>query len=213
MATKKAKVEAVKQAAQSKLERFLPWMLTIGGVIGLICSLVLTYDQIKVWENPDFIPACNLNPILSCGNVMNSGEAHIFGIPGPFFGLITFAVLLTIGVALLAGAKLKRWFWQGLQLGALAGLGYALWMFWISLYTIHALCPFCLAVDTVVYILVWYITLYNIEKGHIKIPKPLTGVAKFARNHHLDLLVLWFLILAAYILNHFWYYFGKHLPF
>jgi uncharacterized membrane protein len=210
MATKKAKVEVIKQ---TKLERYLPWMLTVGGIIGLICSLVLTYDQVKVWENPAFQPACNLNPILSCGNVMNSGEGHILGIPGPFFGLITFAILTTIGMALLAGAKLKRWFWQGLQLGALAGVGYALWLFWLSLFKIHALCPFCLAVDTVVYILAWYITLYNIEKGHIAVPSFLQGVARFARRHHLDLLVLWFLIVAGYILYHFWYYFGKHLPF
>lgn len=198
---------------KTKLVRWFPYLLIIVGIVGIICSLVLTYDQIKVWEDPNYSPACSLNPIVSCGSVIDSKEGHLFGIPGPFFGLLAFPVLLTIGVAMLAGATFKRWFWQGLQIGAIAGVGYALWMFWLSLFTINALCPFCLVVDVAVYIGAWYITLYNIQQKYIGVPKALQGAAKFARQHHLDLIVLWLLALAAYTLYHFWYYFGKHLPF
>jgi uncharacterized membrane protein len=193
------------------LEKALPWILIIGGIVGIICALVLTYDQIKIWQNPHYQPACSLNPVVSCGSVINSKQGELFGIPGPFFGLITFPVLVTVGAAMLAGARFKRWFWLGLEAGAIGGIGYALWLFLLSMYRVHALCPFCLTVDIAVYTTSWYITLYTLAEGFVKLPRRLTGVGDFARRHHFDILLLWFVILAAWILKHFWYYYGKHL--
>jgi hypothetical protein len=59
----------------------------------------------------------------------------------------------------------------------------------------------------------WYVTLYNIEKGHIKLSSGLQGIGTFARKHHLDILILWFLIIGGLILHHFWYYYGPLLGF
>jgi uncharacterized membrane protein len=194
------------------LAQALPWILIIGGVIGLICSFVLTYDQIRIWQDPSYHPACNLNPVVSCGSVINSKQGDIFGIPGPFFGLAVFPVLVTLGVIVASGTKLKRWIWQGLQLGVIGGLLWALLLFYLSIYRVHALCPFCLTVDAVIYILVWYVTLYNIEAKNIPIPKGWAErAATFARKHHLDIIVFWFLLVIAFILKHFWYYYGQHL--
>lgn len=193
------------------LDKVLPWLLIIGGIIGGLCSLALVYDQIKIWQNPSYQPACSLNPVVSCGNVISSRQGEVFGIPAPFFGLIVFSVLVTVGTALLAGAKLRRWFWQGLALGALGGVAFALWLFWLSMYRIHALCPFCLVVDIVVYTLAWYLLLYVLDKEFIRLPKRLARTGTFARRHHLDILLAWFIALIVLILNHFWYYYGKHL--
>lgn len=193
------------------LERVLPWILIAAGTIGIVCALVLTYDQIRIWQNPNYHPACSLNPVVSCGSVINSKQGDIFGIPGPFFGLITFPVLVTVGTAMLAGAKFKRWFWLGLEAGAIGGVAYALWLFFLSVYKVHALCPFCLTVDVMVYTTSWYITLYELEKGFVKLPGQLQGAGKFARRHHLDILALWFIAVFVFILHHFWYYYGKHL--
>ena len=190
--------------------KVLPWILTIGGILGIIFSLLLTYDQIKIWQNPNYIPSCSLNPVISCGSVINSGQGDILGIPGPFFGLISFGVLTTVGVALLAGAKFKRWFWIGLEAGVLGGLGFALWLFFVSMYRVHALCPYCLSVDVVVYTTAWYVTLYNIQAGNIKLGKKLKPITDFFVRHHLDILILWVIVVAALILNHFWYYYGKY---
>ena len=204
---------AEKKKAQQKwtLARFLPYILIIGGIIGIICSFILIYDQVKIWENPHYVPACSLNPVVSCGSVINSKQGEILGIPGPFFGLVSFAVVTTVGLALLAGAQLKRWFWIGLELGVVGGIGYALWLFSLSMYRVHALCPFCLAVDVVVYTTFWYVTLYNIDQNHIRLPKGrLTTSYAWIRRHHLDILMLWFVIVAAWILKHFWYYYGHH---
>lgn len=197
--------------SHSRLVTALPWMLVVAGVIGIVCSLFLTYDQIQIWKNPNYIPACSLNPIVSCGSVIDSKQGEIFNIPAPFFGLLAFPALATVGATMIAGAKFKRWFWQLTELAGIGGIAFALWLFWLSLYRVHALCPFCLTVDATVYIMVWYLTLYNISEGHISLPKRFVGVGDFARRHHLDILVTWFILIIAFILHHFWYYFGQHL--
>jgi uncharacterized membrane protein len=191
------------------LTKAIPFLLIIGGIIGLICSFIITQDKLDLAENPHFVPSCNLNPVISCGSVMSSKQGSLFGFPNPWIGLAAFAVLVTIGVGILAGAKFKRWFWLGLESGIVLGLAFAYWLLFESVYRIKALCPYCLTVDVVVITLIWYVTLYNIQEGHIVLPARLIGLGDFARKHHLDILLLWFIILIAIILQHFWYYYGK----
>ena len=193
------------------LTKAIPYLLIVGGVIGLICSFIITQDKLDLAENPHFVPSCNLNPIISCGSVMSSKQGSLFGFPNPWIGLAAFAVLVTIGVSILAGAKFKRWFWLGLETGIVLGLAFAYWLLFESVYRIKALCPYCLTVDVVVITLIWYVTLYNIQEGHITLPARLIGVGDFARKHHLDILLVWFLVVIAVILQHFWYYYGQYL--
>jgi uncharacterized membrane protein len=188
------------------LRQSLPFILTIGSILGLLSSSMLIYDQVKIWQNPAYAPSCNINPVLACGSIISSGEGKVLGIPGPFIGLVVFAALATVGTALLAGAKLKRWFWIGLQAGVSIGAAVAVWMFWLSLYRIHALCPFCLGVDVVVYTIFWYVTLYNLQEKHIVLPTKLQILGVLGRRYHGDILGAWLLIVSLIILTKFWYY-------
>ncbi len=194
-----------------KLERVLPWLLVVGGAIGLVCAFVIAFDEFKLLQNPHFVPACNLNPVISCGSVMQSKQAHAFGFPNPFIGLMAFPVVIATGAIMLAGAKLKRWYMLGLEGGTIFGLLFVHWLFFESVYRIHALCPYCMGVWVVTITTFWYVTQYNLKAGHIVLPAKLQGLGNFVRQHHLDILVLWFLIIAALILKHFWYYYGHYL--
>ncbi len=209
--TAKKVVTPARPEPLTKLGTIMPWLLIICGVVGIVASIFLAYDQVRIWQNPGYVPACSLNPLVNCGSVITSGKGELFHIPGPLFGLLAYPVIVTVGVAMLAGAKFKRWFWQGLQLGAAGGVLFALWMFWESLFQIHALCPFCLSVDVAMYVLFWYVTLYNLQQEHIKSPTWFKHCVEFSLRHHLDILVAWFLIVIAYTLYHFWYFFGQHL--
>lgn len=194
------------------LQKTLPYILIIGGVIGYICAFVIMFDKVRILNNPHYIPSCSLNPIVSCGSVMQSKQANAFGFPNPFIGLGAFPAVAVVGGAMLAGAKLKRWFWLTLGVGYALGLVFAYWLLFESVYRIHALCPYCLAIDIVMTITVWYLTLYLVDQKHLKLPKgkPIQAYA-WIRRHHLDILITWFIIIITLILKHFWYYFGHHL--
>ncbi|MDB5170049.1 MAG: rane protein-like protein [Candidatus Saccharibacteria bacterium] len=202
-----------KAEQKSKLERWIPYILIIAGIVGVLAAFIITQDKIKLLENPNYKPSCSINPIISCGSVMQSAQSHVFGFANPYIGLVGYPVLITLGVILLSGVRLKRWIWLGLNLGLLFGVAFVHWLFFQSVFHIQALCPYCMGVWVVTITAFWYVTLFNLQQGFLKLPTKLQPVGYFVRRHHLDLLVLWFLIILAVILHHFWYYFGKHLPF
>jgi uncharacterized membrane protein len=194
------------------LEKSLPYILVVGGIIGYICSFIILFDKIQLLKNPNYIPSCNLNPIISCGSVMSSKQGSAFGFPNPFIGLGAFPILLCVGMAIFAGAKFKRWFWLGLEAGTILGLLFIHWLFFESVYRIHALCPWCMVVWVVTITTFWYVSLYNIDHKFIRLPKGKPErLYRWIRAHHMDILILWLLIIAFLILKHFWYYYGQHI--
>jgi len=207
--TKPGGLKITKSTQPPSLEKFIPKLLIFSGIVGLIAAFVISYDKDQLLQNASFQPNCDINPIISCGSVMKSAQGTAFGFPNPWIGLAAFAVLLTIGVGLLAGARYKRWFWIGLQVGTVFGLGFVHWLFFQSVYNIHALCPYCMAVWTVVIPTFWYVLLYNLEQGHIVLPTRFEKAGQFARRHHLDILLFWYLIIIALILKQFWFFFGR----
>lgn len=211
--TKMAVAGKTKTRTFAGLEKPLTWILIIGGIIGVVCAFIISYDKQQLLLNSSFQPNCNLNPIISCGSVMKSEQGSVFGFPNPWIGLMCFPILITIGMAIKAGAQFKRWFWLGLQAGTVLGLIFVHWLFFQSVYRIGALCPYCMAVWITVITTFWYTLLYNIQRGFIKLPAS-SGWQKagaFARQHHLDILILWFVVILAFILKHFWYYYGHYL--
>ncbi len=202
-----------KKPAQKPLptfKKFLPWLLLVGGIIGIFCAFIISYDEFQLLKNPNFIPSCNLNPIIACGSVMQSAQAHLFGFPNPFIGLAAFGIVAATGACLLAGATLKRWYWLSLNAGAFLGTIFVHWLFFESVWRIHALCPYCMAVWIVTIATFWYVTLYNWRAGHLRLLKQLKKIADWKTRHHLDILILWLLIIAGLILKHFWYYYGHY---
>lgn len=193
------------------LKKVLPYILIVCGSVGVYCSFILSQDKVRLLEHPGTHLSCSIDPILSCGSVISSVQGHAFGFPNPFLGLAGFAAVVTVGVTLLAGATFKRWFWLLMEAGLVFALGFIHWLFYQSVYEIGALCLYCMAVWTITITSFWYVTLYNIDQKHIRIPKgkPQTIYA-FIRRHHLDILILWLLIIGALILKHFWYYYGRN---
>jgi uncharacterized membrane protein len=202
---------SAKTAPLSRIGRVLPWLLIVGGIIGIFASTMITVEKFTLASNPHYQPVCNLNPIISCGSVMESKQAHAFGFMNTYIGLIGFPVLVTIGMAMLSGAKFKRWYWQGMQVGLTFGILFAYWLLLESIFRIRALCPYCLSVDVALTVVFWYVSLYNVYEGNFSLPAGLRPVGQFVKRHHLDILVTWFILVILLILQHFWYYFGQHI--
>ncbi len=189
------------------LAQTFPWILTIGGAVGFVAAFALTIEKFHLLTNPSHALSCDINPLISCGTVMSTWQAGLFGFPNPLIGVASFAVVLCVGMTLLAGAQnLKRWFWWGLQLGTFLGVVFIHWLFYQSVYVIGALCPYCMVVWAVTIPIFWYTTLYNLRTGVIPVPAGCRNFVAFLQRHHGDILVVWFVIIIGLILNHFWYY-------
>ena len=186
--------------------KYFQYLLIIGGIIGFAAAFILTTEKIELLKNTSYVPPCNINPIISCGSVMKTWQASVFGFPNSLLGIFGFAVVTTIGMALLAGATFKRWFWLGLEAGTLFGVLFIHWLFFQSVFVIGALCPFCMVVWSVTIPIFLYTTLYNLKAGNIKTPKTLKGFVKILQKYNRSVLLLWYLAIIVAIGFRFWYY-------
>lgn len=189
----------------------LPYILIAAGVIGMLASSVLTYDKIQVLTDSSYDPPCNINPVLSCGSVMATEQASLFGMPNTIFGLVAFSMLFTFGCLLAGGAKVNRFIWIGAQLAATAGVVFMHYLFFQGVYRINAICPWCFVVWMVTIPTFWYITLYNLRMGHIRLSGRLHRLPAFLQRHHGDILVLWYLAIFGILLERFWFYWSTLL--
>jgi uncharacterized membrane protein len=150
--------------------RRLGLLLVIGGVLGFISAFTITIEKIKLLEDPSYQPSCSINPIISCGSVMASWQASLFHFPNPLIGIGAFAIAITLGALLLSGVTLPRWMSVGFQVGITLGVVFIGWLVSQSLYSIHALCPYCMVVWAMVIPMFWTTTFDNLDRGVIPVP-------------------------------------------
>lgn len=184
----------------------LSLLLVIGSAIGFIASFVLTLERIELLKDPNYVPTCSFNPVLSCGSVMETWQAQVFGFPNPLIGVASFAVLTTFGLVLLTRAVAPRWFWLGAEAGTLFGIAFVMWLTYQSLYNIEALCPYCMVVWAVTIPIFIYVTVHNVQAGHI--PAPTRARNALVRNKAAILLV-WYAAVVVLILVKFWDYWSS----
>ena len=176
------------------------WWVLIAGVIGLLASADLLIEKIEVLKNPSYVPSCSINPVLSCGSVINTPQASVFGPPNPLFGVIGFTVVIVTGVLAVTKVQLPRWYWVGLMGGVGVAVAFVHWLKYETLYEIGALCPYCMVV--------WSVTIPLFAVVAPLALQPLAGnrVARFLYNWRWPLVVLWFTWVALEILVRFWDY-------
>ena len=189
----------------------LAYIYIVAGVLGGIAAFALTYDKIQLLQNPSYIPGCNINPIFSCGSVMNTEQASLLGVPNTVFGLMAFSSLATLGFLLAAGAQLKRWLWILVQVAAAVGVLFMHYLFFQGVYRINAICPWCFTVWMITIPVFWYTTLYNLREKNIALPSSTRGLGKFMQDNHANILLVWYLTIFGILLTHFWYYWSTLL--
>ncbi|MFI1362388.1 vitamin K epoxide reductase family protein [Streptomyces griseochromogenes] len=158
----------------------LALLLVLTGAAGLLASWVITLDKFKLLENPHFTPGCSLNPVVSCGSVMKSAQAAVFGFPNPMLGLVAYGVVICVGMSLLAGAAFPRWYWLTFDAGCVFGIGFVSWLQFESLYRINALCLWCCLAWVATIVLFWYVTSFAVQHRFLPAPAGLrTFFAEF----------------------------------
>jgi uncharacterized membrane protein len=175
------------------------WVL-IAGVLGLAASATLTVEKLHILENPDYVPSCSINPVLSCGSVMVTPQAEAFGFPNPLIGIVSFTVVVVTGMLAIGRVALPRWYWAGLATGTLLGTAFVHWLIFQSLYRIGALCPYCMVVWAVTIPLLVVVSSIALQ------PRLDNGVAGILYQWRWSLVTLWFTALVLLILVRFWNY-------
>lgn len=182
----------------------LAWMLISGGIIGWIGALALTIERLNVAANPDAVLSCDISPFISCKSVMLTEQASLLGFPNSLIGLAAFVVPIAIGFAILAGATFAKWFWQLFTLGITGGVLFVFWLFSQSLYSIGALCPYCMVAWTGMIPMFWQQFLFAAREGIVPVPVKSVGFFVNAYDWHWAFTILTFFGLALAVIIRFW---------
>jgi uncharacterized membrane protein len=196
--------QSVEQPGVEVAKTSAVWVL-IAGVVGLAAALTLTYEKIEILINPKYVPSCSINPVLSCGSVMVTPQASVFGFPNPMIGIVAFTVVVVTGVLAVANVRLPRWYWAGLAVGTLLGAVFVHWLIFQSLYRIGALCPYCMGV--------WAVTIPLLVVASSIALEPLhsNAVLRVIHQWRWSLVALWFTALILLIVARFWNYWSTLL--
>ncbi|MBT1172421.1 vitamin K epoxide reductase family protein [Bifidobacterium sp. MA2] len=125
-------------------------VMLLASAAALVVSFVLSAETLELARHPGQSLGCDVNSVLSCSAVAQSWQAEIvrfagLSYPNAFFGIAAESVFVTIAVIGLARVKVPTWFAACTWFGGLAAIAYSYWLTTQSLFVIHALCPWCLA--------------------------------------------------------------------
>lgn len=202
----KADGPAVGPPRESRAPRGLGMLFTVTGAIGLVMAVVLLVEKIALIEDPSYVPSCSLNPVLSCGSVMDTPQASAFGIPNPILGIAGFAAVLALGFAFLAGARVARWMSVLIQVGVTFAVLFVQWLIGQSLYEIGALCPYCMVVWAVTIPLFWFTTIHHLRALADSSTSTGRRALGLVIEFRVPVLVAWYLVILALIAVRFWDY-------
>lgn len=190
-----AELAAEKAARPRAGTKLVGAVLLIGALVGWIAALNLTVDKMFLLENPDADLACDINPLISCGNVMMTWQAEALGIPNMAIGLAGFAIMGVLGSLMLAGRDVPRWMrWARLG-GMTFAIGHVHFLAYSAIFVIGSLCPWCVAVWAVTAPMFFATLARAIESGDLPFPRPLAG---FLRRW-MALTLAWYLLMAIVI--------------
>ena len=180
------------------------WTLLVTSVVGWIASGILVIERLHVYADANYITSCDISPWVSCGTVFKTPQAALFGFPNPLLGILGFTVVVTLGVVLGTGARVPTWVLGGLAAVSLVAWGFVHWLAFESLYSINALCPWCLVVWAVTApIALWSLLVV------LRLTRGATGggrvVAAVWSARYLVLLC-WYLLVGVLVLERVWDY-------
>ena len=157
-------------------------LLLLASAVALIAAVVLSYEALLLARDSGAVLSCDINAVISCAAVSNHWSASILGIPNSFIGMVLLPIVMTIAVSLLFGVKFPKWFMRATQLALFAGILFAGWMFYMSVYVIGILCPWCLTTDLAMIVMFFAFTDYAIRQDVLvrnnKLQKKLLNLSK-----------------------------------
>ena len=188
---------ATRPRASSRLTGLV---LLLGGLVGWLAALELQVGKEFLLSNPGQSLACDVNPFISCGDVMMTWQSSALGIPNMAIGLGGFAIMGVAGALMLSGTALPTWFrWARLG-GMTFAFGYVHFLAISAIFVIRALCPWCMVVWAVTAPMFFATLARTVEHGDLRLPAPLAGLLR----RWVLLSAAWYLLVIVVIAAAFW---------
>ena len=169
----------------------------MAGSIGFAAAFALTLDKIAILENPDAQLSCNFSVLVGCSTNLSSWQGALFGFPNPLIGIAAWSVVITIGAAMLSGARFARWFWLGLQVGVTAALAFVIWLMGQSFFVLDVLCPWCMVTWAVTIPTFLTVTFYTLKTGILPAPARIKRAARGAYSWVFVITIACYLVAAT----------------
>lgn len=174
--------------------------MLIGAILSLLAAFVLSVEVITLARNPEAPLSCSVNVVVNCATVAKHPTNELFGFPNSFIGMIAEPVVITVAIAGLAGIRFPRRFMFVAQIFYTLGFIFAMYLFYVSMFVIQALCPWCLLVTLSTTFVFFSMTRYNIREDNLFLPKRLEKTLKHWIEKDYDKLLLFSIIFVSIVL-------------
>ncbi|MEV7973195.1 vitamin K epoxide reductase family protein [Cellulomonas sp. NPDC089187] len=172
--------------------------MAISGVIGLFTSFVLSIEAWKIAGDPDVDLGCDINSVISCGEVAKTWQANLLGFPNAFLGIAFEVVVIVVAIAAIGRVRFPRWFMLGTQLLYTIALFFAYWLFLQAYFVIGVLCPWCLLITITTTLVFAGLTRWNIRDGHLNIGRWARELVASGTDWYFT--IAWLVLFAAMVL-------------
>jgi len=179
--------------------RWIFLSMLIGAILSLLAAFVLSVETVELAKNPNAQLNCSINLVINCATVALHPTSAFWGFPNSFIGLMAEPVVITVAIAGLAGVAFPRRFMFFAQIGYTLGFIFAAVLFYISLFVIQALCPWCMLVTLSTTFVFFSMTRYNIRENNLYLPKKISKALHAFIDRDFDKLLLWSLIVLAFV--------------
>ena len=176
-------------------------VLIAGSLIGLLASFIQIIERIKFAENPTANLVCNINNSLSCSNVFSGWQSSVFGFSNSILCLTFFSLMLGIALSGRFSKEISKKLRLTMHFLSVFFLLFGAWYLQQSVFSIGAICLFCIFCYSGVIAINW--SWLRINMGNIYfISKNTQRSFERAKNRGLDtfLWILWGLIIASMFL-------------
>lgn len=144
--------------------------LVIAGVVGWWAAFQLTLEKFHALANPGTSASCDFSVLVQCTKNLDSWQGSVFGFPNPVLGLTAWVAPIVVGMAILAGARFKRWFWLLFELGLTLAFVFVIWLIAQSIFVLGTLCPWCMVTWVVTIPTFYIVTLHVLRTGILPSP-------------------------------------------
>lgn len=193
----------------SLIDRIYAYVLSVGGTLGLIAMTWQASERVHMLKYPNLSLSCTLNPVIDCSGVLGNHLAAIMGFPNAFLGMIFFAILATSGLMLLSGGAFMSWYRHFVMAVSLVLILFSVWFFGVSLYILGKICIFCVVGWIVSVPIFWYGLLFYLQSVSGKLQAKTKRFTQFGLRHHVDVVVLVYVVMLILFFARFQYYYFK----